>query len=99
MVNLNPSLDAVKLQEIHTDLPPFPAQEAPALAREIRGRHLVALSTLADDAKAARAEAEEALLAVVEQQEARTERRDRLQAFASNRSGSTIGGSISGAGR
>ncbi|MWV57431.1 hypothetical protein [Rathayibacter sp. VKM Ac-2754] len=99
MVNLNPSLEAFKPQEIHTDLPPFPASAGPTLAREIRSRHLVALATLADDAKAALGEAEEALLTVVEQQEARTERRDRLQAFASKKSGPTIGGSISGARR
>lgn len=94
MVNLN----GFKPQEIHADLPPFPASAAPALAKEIRSRHLVALDGLADGAKEALTAAEEALLAVVEQHEERTERRDRLQAFATKKNGATIGGSFASAG-
>ncbi|SMH30672.1 hypothetical protein SAMN06295885_0460 [Rathayibacter oskolensis] len=83
-------------RQIHADLPAYPGTEGSALARDLKRKHVPVAQRAAQELKAALSDAEEALLAVIEQHEARTERHDRLQAYAKKKGNRTIGGSFAG---
>ncbi|NRD08411.1 hypothetical protein [Rathayibacter agropyri] len=81
---------------VHADLPAYPGTEGSSLARDLKRKHVPVAQRAAQELKAALSHAEEALLAVIEQHEARTERHDRLQAYAKQKGNRTIGGSFAG---
>lgn len=77
-------------QEVHADLPRYPAKDGPALAREIKTSHLTRLQRLRSDITTELDAAEDALLTILEAHEEKQTRRERLRAFVSPTGASAV---------
>lgn len=86
---------ALEFQPVHADLPAYPAQLGPTVARTLRNRQIPDMQRARAELEAELANAEEALIAALDRHEARAEGRNRLQAFAAaqKQSGRAVPGS------